>query len=288
MSNLLRSECIQCLTEQQLRALPEGTGEEQKLEFLQGMFGILSKASREVSAPVLVRDINELSQRILGGFRDYSGEKEYYNQLLLKKEPEIRKKIHDAQDPLLKALQFSMVGNYIDFSAVNNVEEEYLEKLLKEVEKICNTRETYERLRQDLSRNQNLLFLTDNAGEGVLDKLFLEVIREFYPGLSVKVLVKGKPVLNDMTMEDAVQIGLQDVAEVYDNGNGIAGTWLPELSPRAKAVWEEAEVIISKGQANYETLRLCGRNIYFLFLCKCKMFCENFQVPRYTGVLVHS
>ena len=88
-------------------------------------------------------------------------------------------------------------------------------------------------------------------------------------------------------MEDALEIGLQKVAEVYDNGNGIAGTWLPELSRQAKGVWENAEVIIAKGQANYETLRLCGANIYFIFLCKCEMFCRSFQVPRYTGILVH-
>ncbi|MCD8022757.1 MAG: ARMT1-like domain-containing protein [Lachnospiraceae bacterium] len=236
---------------------------------------------------MIVREINELSREIFGCVRDYSEEKSYYNQLLLKKEQGIREKIHSAEDPLLKALQFSLVGNYIDFSAVNNVEEEYLETLLKEVEQNSVTGEAYERLKRDLSSRRNLLFLTDNAGEGVLDKLFLEVIRESFPHLSVKVLVRGKPVLNDMTMEDALEIGLQKVAEVYDNGNGIAGTWLPELSSQAKDIWENAEVIIAKGQANYETLRLCGANIYFIFLCKCEMFCRSFQVPRYTGILVH-
>ncbi|MCD7812783.1 MAG: ARMT1-like domain-containing protein [Lachnospiraceae bacterium] len=285
MNTLLRSECIQCLTEQQFRSLPEDASEEQKLEFLQRMYGIFSGASREVCAPVIVREINELSREIFGCVRDYSEEKSYYNQLLLKKEQGIREKIHGAEDPLLKALQFSLVGNYIDFSAVNNVEEEYLETLLKEVEQNSVTGETYERLKRDLSSRRNLLFLTDNAGEGVLDKLFLEVIRESFPHLSVKVLVRGKPVLNDMTMEDALEIGLQKVAEVYDNGNGIAGTWLPELSTQAKGIWENAEVIIAKGQANYETLRLCETNIYFIFLCKCEMFCRSFQVPRYTGIL---
>ncbi len=287
MSILLRSECIQCLAENQLRGLPQDAKEEQKLEFLQRMFGVLSKAPKEVCAPVIVRDINELSKEIFGISRDYSKEKSYYNQLMLEKEQGIREKIHCAADPLLKALQFSLVGNYIDFSAMNKVEEEYLEKLLKDVEQNCVIGETYEKLKEELSSKRNLLFLTDNSGEGVLDKLFLEVIREKYPQLSVKLLVKGSPVLNDMTMEDAMEIGLQKVAEVYDNGNGIAGTWLPELSPQARTIWEEAEVIISKGQANYETLRLCGDNIYFIFLCKCKMFCESFQVPRYTGVLVH-
>ncbi|MCD8224867.1 MAG: ARMT1-like domain-containing protein [Clostridiales bacterium] len=286
-NTLLRSECLQCLAENQLRNLPQDAEEDRKLAFLQEMFAILSKAPGNVCAPVIVHDIDNLNKRIFGKVRDFSKEKVYYNQLMLQKEPEIRKKIHDAEDPLRRALQFSLIGNYIDFSVMNNVEEAYLEDLLKNVEQSCVLGETYEALKRDLSNNRNLLFLTDNAGEGVLDKLFLEVIRETYPQLNVKILVKGSPVQNDMTMEDALQIGLQRTAEVYDNGNGIAGTWLPELSPQAKSIWEAVDIIISKGQANYETLRLCDRNIYFIFLCKCNMFCESFQVPRFTGVLVH-
>ncbi|MCD8119492.1 MAG: ARMT1-like domain-containing protein [Lachnospiraceae bacterium] len=287
MSTLLRSECIRCLTEKQLSSLPKDAREEQKLEFLQKMCGILSAAPRDVCSPVILHQINELRREIFGSVHDYAEEKSYYNHLLLKKEQGIREKIHAAEDSLLTAMQFSLVGNYIDFSAVENVEEEYLEKLLKEVEKSCVTGDAWDRLKHDLGSLRNLLFLTDNAGEGVLDKLFLEVIREYYPHLNVKVMVRGESVLNDMTMEDATEIGLQDVAEVYDNGNGIAGTWLPELSPQAKTIWEEADVIIAKGQGNYETLRLCGENIYFIFLCKCEMFCRNFQVPQYTGVMVH-
>ncbi|MCC8045280.1 MAG: ARMT1-like domain-containing protein [Clostridiales bacterium] len=290
MNTLLRSECLECLTKKQLHALPADAAEDEKLIFLQKMFEILSKTPKETCAPVIVRDLNRLHQEMFGETVDYTEEKSHYNQLMLQKEQAIREKIHGAEDPLLKALRFSLVGNYIDFSAVENVEEAYLEKLLEEIEspeKNGIAKETFEKLKQDLSEKQQLLFLTDNAGEGVLDKLLLEVIREMYPQLNIRVLVRGKPVLNDVTMEDALEIGLQNVAEVYDNGNGIAGTWLPELSPQAKTIWEESDVIIAKGQANYETLRLCEKNIYFLFLCKCEMFCRNFQVPRFTGVLVH-
>ncbi len=287
MSTLLRSECIQCLAEKQFNNIPESATEDQKLAFLQSMFKILSEASVETCAPVIVRDIDRARKEMFGQITDYSGEKSYYNQLMLEKAEGIREKIHSAEDPLLKALQFSLVGNYIDFSAVKNVEEACLEKFLEEVEQNSVTGEAYEELKRDLGRSRKLLLLTDNAGEGVLDKLFLEVIREQYPQLRIKVLVKGQPVSNDVTMEDALEIGLPEVAEVYGNGNGIAGTWLPELSPQAKDVWDEAEVIIAKGQANYETLRLRGENIYFIFLCKCRLFCENFQVPQFTGMLVH-
>ncbi len=84
MNTLLRSECLQCLTESQLREIPQEAGEEQKLAFLQGMFEILSKAPKEVCAPEIVRDIDELNRKIFGKVRDYSAEKYYYNQLMLK------------------------------------------------------------------------------------------------------------------------------------------------------------------------------------------------------------
>lgn len=286
MRNLLRSECIKCLTEKNMDRISEGATEEQKLAYLQGILGIISKAPVDVCAPVIVRDINNLSKEIFGTAQDYSKEKTYYNHLMLEKEESIRTKIHASENILLTALQYALVGNYIDFGAMHSVDDAYLEELLADVQKKAVAAEAYEKLQKDLSTCKRLVFLTDNAGEAVMDKLFIEVMKEIYAPEKITVLVKGSPVLNDVAMEDALEIGLDKVAEVVDNGNGIAGTWLPELSPKAGEILDEADVIISKGQANFETLRLCGKNIYYIFLCKCKLFCENFRVPQYTGMLI--
>lgn len=286
MRNLLRSECIKCMAEKNMNRMPEGVTEEQKLAYLQGILGIISKAPVDVCAPVIVRDIDLLSKEIFGTAQDYSKEKTYYNQLMLEKEAGIREKIHASEDVLLTALQYALVGNYIDFGAMHSVDDAYLEELLEDVRSKAVAAEAYEKLKKDLSTCKKLVFLTDNAGEAVMDKLFIEVIKEIYSPEKVTVLVKGSPVLNDAAMEDAMEIGLDKVAEVIDNGNGIAGTWLPELSDKAREIMDAADVIISKGQANFETLRLCGKNIYYIFLCKCKMFCENFKVPQYTGMLI--
>ena len=286
MRKLLRSECIKCLAEKNMSKIPEGATEEQKLAYLQGILALISKAPVDVCAPVIVRDINKLSGEIFGTAQDYSKEKTYYNQLMMEKEEGIRKKIHASEDMLLAALQYALVGNYIDFGAMHSVDDSYLEELLCDVQSKAVAAKAYDKLKKDLSTCKNLVFLTDNAGEAVMDKLFIEVIKEIYSPEKVTVLVKGSPVLNDVAMEDALEIGLDKVAEVVDNGNGIAGTWLPELSSGAKEIIDAADVIISKGQANFETLRLCGKNIYYLFLCKCRMFCENFQVPQYTGMLI--
>lgn len=146
---------------------------------------------------------------------------------------------------------------------------------------------TYDRLRQDLEQAEKLVFFTDNCGEVLLDKLLLQEIGRQYPHISIAAVVRGKEALNDATREDALQVGLDQAAYVADNGNDVAGTWLPELSDEAASLMEEADVMIAKGQANFETLRHCGKNIYYLFLCKCHIFSDMFQTEPFSGMLVH-
>jgi len=129
--------------------------------------------------------------------------------------------------------------------------------------------------------------LTDNCGEIVLDKLFIREIMKQYPQLKITTIVRGGAVLNDAQLEDAKQIGLTELVAVLDNGNNIAGTWLEEVALPAKQRIEEADVILAKGQANFETLRGCGLNIYYIFLCKCEMFARQFEVEKFTGMLVN-
>ena len=96
-----------------------------------------------------------------------------------------------------------------------------------------------------------------------MDKILIEEIQKKYPNLELTVMVRGAEVINDATMEDAVQVGLTERVKVISNGTDIAGTWLEEISPEAKVVWETADVVISKGQGNFETLHQCGKNIYY-------------------------
>ena len=107
----------------------------------------------------------------------------------------------------------------------------------------------------------------------------------WYPAITQ--ISGGKPVLNDATMEDAVQVGLDKAAQVIGNGTDVAGTCLEELSEQALDVINTADVMIAKGQGNFETLQKCGKNIYYIFMCKCDMFAKRFNVPKYTGVLIN-
>ena len=103
----------------------------------------------------------------------------------------------------------------------------------------------------------------------------------------IKHTLRGKKILNDATMEDARMIGLTEIADVIDNGTEIAGTCLELIDIKAKECIEAADVIISKGQGNFETLNGCGLNIYYLFLCKCEWFVKRFGMEQFKGVFIN-
>ena len=107
-----------------------------------------------------------------------------------------------------------------------------------------------------------------------------------FPQLSVKILVRGKEVLNDATMEDAIYTGMDRIGEVLAGGEAVAGVVYDMLPQDLKTVLDETDVILAKGQGNYETMSGQGRHIFYAFLCKCDLFVNRFQVPRLTGMFV--
>lgn len=282
----LRPECLTCLADRYLEKYPENATEKEKLTYMRRVLRLLLEAPVTDASPVIVKRINDVRREMFGLADEYAEVKQYFNQVMLGYAANISQKIADASDPLLSALQYAAAGNYIDFGAMKNVEEDRLSQLLNEADYITFPEAACADLREDLSTASRLVFLTDNCGEIVMDKLLIQTIQRLYPQLEVTVVVKGEHVLNDATMEDAVQIGLCKLAKVIGNGNGIAGTWEPALSEEAAAAFNAADVILSKGQANYETLRLCGKNVYYLFLCKCDLFAREFGIPRLTAALI--
>lgn len=282
----LQSECILCILNKQLAKLPVEVAEEERLEFLQRMSRVFAEAPLEASAPLLVKEIDEIKKALFHIEDEYGEIKRHFNQLMLGYEEIVRENISKATDQLKAALQYSLVGNYIDFGAMKQVDEKQLISLIETAGSYCFDRDTYEDLQESLAHGERMLYLTDNCGEIVMDKLLIETIQKLYPQLEISVMVRGIPVLNDATMEDAEQVGLTDCFSVYGNGTGIAGTCVEQLSEEARKLFEIADIVMAKGQGNFETLRFCGKNVFYLFLCKCDMFARQFQVPKLTGMLV--
>lgn len=284
----LKPECIDCLLKHHLNVAPEGTDVKLKLEYMKRLMQIIVDAKLEDSAPTLNPAIHKLQKDMFGMvLYDYTEIKKHYNELMMEKVPEIEKAILTSEEPLKLAIQYAMTGNYIDFGAVDNVNENDLNKYLMAAKDISVNEEEYVSLKNDIKKAKSLVYLTDNCGEVVMDKLFIEEIGRQNPELHITVIVRGEEVLNDATIADAEQIGLTDIVKVIGNGSGIAGTSMSDISKEALELMEQADVLIAKGQGNYETLQHCGLNVYYLFLCKCMMFANRFLVPQFTGMLIN-
>lgn len=284
----LKPECIDCLLKHHLNACPEETEPKIKLEYMKRLMQIIIDAKLEDSSPTLTPAIHQLQKEMFGMIlTDYTEIKKYFNGLMMAKAEQIEKEIFFSKDPLKLALQYAMTGNYIDFGAVEHVNEEDLNKHLAYAKNISVDEAEYEALKADIKKAEKLVFLTDNCGEIVMDKLLIEELKRQNPNMDITVIVRGKEVLNDATLTDAEQIGLTKLVRVIGNGSDIAGTAMNHISEEALELMKEADLLIAKGQGNFETLQQCGLNIYYLFMCKCMMFANRFQVPQFTGMLLN-
>ena len=283
----LKPECIGCIVEKHLSKHPENITPQEKTDYMQHVLKIVSEATTDMSAPVIVGQIYDLQKEMFGIEYDYTDIKKYFNAQMLERYVDFYNKIQNADDKLKLAIQYAMIGNYIDFGAMKEVEEDKLNELLEQAKEIKISPQEYESLRNEILTKKTMVYLTDNCGEIVFDKLLISIIKEMNPELGITVLVRGRKVLNDATMDDAQQIGLDQIAKVLGNGSNIAGTCLDKISEEARLLIESADFVISKGQGNFETLQECGLNIYYLFLCKCMMFANRFQVPQFTGMLLN-
>lgn len=281
------AECMHCLVKRQADNIKKYPDEEKKAEYLGKVLGIIANNAAEEPAPVLLSHIGRLHEEYFGKPFSFDELKKGYNAMLLEKEGEIRQKISGASDPLALALRYSQIGNYIDFGALDSVDDEKLQAFMEQAVTLPLSEETCVKFSENLKTAKKLVFLTDNCGEIVLDKLLLETIAAAAPHAERTIIVRGEPVLNDATMEDALQVGMVDLGKVIPNGTNIAGTYIPWLSAEAKQAMDEADMLIAKGQGNFESLHGCGLNIYYLFLCKCQWFMERFGLPQYSGVFIN-
>ena len=281
------AECMHCLVKRQADNIKKYSDEEKKAEYLGKVLGIIANNAAEEPAPVLLSHIGRLHEEYFGKPFSFDELKKGYNAMMLEKENEIRGKIGEAQDPLALALRFAQIGNFIDFGAMDSVDDAKLMEYLEQAETLPLSEDTYAKFTENLKTAKKLVYMTDNCGEVVLDKLLLETIAGIAPHVEKTIIVRGEPVLNDATMEDALQVGIEACGKVIPNGTNIAGTYIPWLSAEAKQAMEEADLLISKGQGNFESLHGCGLNIYYLFLCKCQWFMERFGLPQYSGVFIN-
>ncbi len=271
--------CAECLYKRQLRKTDNK-------ECLAEIKAVIDNRAYDDPAPYLVYRFNQIYLKYFGSVASFRDEKIKYNDLVLSMEDALREEINSSDDPLLTAFSYARAGNYIDFGALSDVDEKTFLSLLEREELSDNDLQTFEAFAKQCETAGSLLLLADNCGEIVLDKLFLEQLKKQYPQLKLSVMVRGGEVLNDATVEDAEYAGIDCIAEIISSGIGVSGTVYKMLSNEAKSALDNAEVILSKGQGNYEALSGQGRHIFYSFLCKCERFTNRFGVPRLTGIFV--
>lgn len=282
----LNTDCLLCHFNKNLQTARELGTDAQAMEFARDLMEIYLKYPAAESALEYGPDVTALLCRRYGLKEDrFLEEKQASNAYVLDRMDALCRRGRAAADPVYAGLQFSILGNYIDFSALyGEVSFEKLDAMLDRALEMDLDRDAYASLLADLERGKKLLYLTDNAGEIGFDRIFAQEIQHRFPHLEIIFCVRGGPTLNDATREDAAAVGIP--FRVIDNGNTIAGTMLKALGPEARDAMETADVIIAKGQANAETLLGSGYNIYFAFLVKCIRFQQLFQKPKLTPMLV--
>ena len=285
MSIAMDAQCIQCTLRRNIELVgPLGTVEK-TTAFTRALMELILKTPAEASSPSLGPGISDLLHDMYGIPLDrFREEKEQSNRFVLERLEGIRARVENTADPIFTGLQFAILGNYLDFSALQGqVDFGKLDEMLDSALEMELDENAYRAFRRDLETGKRLLYLTDNAGEIGFDRILAEEIQKAYPHLAITFCVRGDVIVNDATREDARAVGLP--FPVIDNGNRVGGTDLNQLSEDARQALEDADVVLAKGMGNAETMLGCGYNVYYAFLVKCPRFVERFGKPMLTPIL---
>ncbi len=285
-------ECIPCFFKQALHAAKlAGASPKIQKKILIKLSKEVPKFSLKSSPPEMGKTIYSLVNKYSPKKDPYANEKKKSNELSLAIYPKLKKIVKSSNKPLLKAVELAIAGNIIDFGVKANL------NIKKELLAIVKRHETEDKPKKDffqfkafekkLKECKNILYLGDNAGETVFDRILIEEIISKHKGKKIIYVVKDKPVLNDALYEDAKVSGLCDLAEIVSSGSDAPGTVLKFCSKDFLKIYRSADMVISKGQGNYEALSDAKKEIFFLFIAKCPVICKDEAFSLMDMVLKH-
>jgi len=275
-----RLECIPCLLKQSLNATQVVTDDQAVQEkVLKSVMVELLDAPLDSSPPLIARTIYSIVDDITGRDDPYKSLKMEYNRIAMGMYPDLKDIVDRSDDRLFTAVKLAIAGNIIDFGAdiQFDVEETIRDVLTKEF-----AINDYPLFVESLGDSENILYLADNAGEVGFDRILIEEIIDY---ADVVYAVKNKPIINDATIEDAIFCGIDSIAKIVTTSD-TPGTILERCDPEFVEIYRSADVIISKGQGNYETLSEEAGNIFFMLLAKCPVIAADLGVGIGDAVLL--
>jgi hypothetical protein len=268
-------DCIPCFYRQALEAARKaGSSAKTQKKILDELAGILPEISLKASPPEIGRIIYSLVNEISGKRDPFLKDKKRSNELALSIYDKLKKKLAIVNDKLLFAVELAIAGNIIDYGVKNSLDvNAELSKILAKEEKVINKESKaifdYSGFKHVLKRSVNILYLGDNAGEVVFDRILIEQIKKMDSRKRITYAVKEKPVINDALKQDAEKCGIGEIADIISSGSDAPGTVLSRCSKDFLSIYREADMVISKGQGNFEALSGVKRSIFFLFMAKC-------------------
>ncbi len=274
-------DCIPCLVRQALDAARMASPDPLvHKRVLCEMLRWTGEMDMDEPPPILGQRFHRWLREITGIEDPYRSAKDRFNRLALSLLPDLRATIKAAQDPLAMAVCIAIAGNVIDMGTNGNLTESEVRKSIDEVlaEPLTGIENGF---RQAIAEAQDILYLADNTGEIAFDRLLIEQLSP----PRVTLALRGSPVINDATLTDARYVGLHEIVKVIDNGSDAPGTVLEDCSPEFVRRFTEADLILAKGQGNFETLNDEPRNIFSLFKAKCPVIAAHVGVPVGTYVL---
>jgi uncharacterized protein with ATP-grasp and redox domains len=266
-------DCFLCFLRQALEAarmVTQNEGIQRKV--LNSVFSILSNISVHMTPVEIAHLVHLRVKSITGDFDPYKEAKKKQNELALRYESTLSAQIAEMSNPLKATMIFSAAGNAIDLAPecpIPDIYGKYMEIISKGF-----TWDDYELFLNKLARSKSLLYLGDNAGEIVWDKILIEELLDHF-NIEIVYTVRGFPILNDVTMEDALFVGMDKLVKVISNGFDAPGTLLDRCSKEFLKHYQTSDLILSKGQGNYESLSAEDRPIFFLLQVKCPVIAEN-------------
>jgi len=277
-------DCIPCLFRQTLDAVRRVSADPVLCErVVREVAGWVHAADLRESPPLMAARVHRFLRESTGIADPYAAAKMRDNELALGLLPELRERLASASDPFALAVRLAIAGNLIDLGPKSDLSVEDV---------LCGVRGCEEApfsgdvasLKGAAAGARKILYLADNAGEIVLDRLLIE---ELDPD-RVTVAVRGAPTINDATLKDARAAGLCDFVHVIDNGSDVPGTLIDTCGSDFQARFAQADLVIAKGQGNFETLSDVSRDICFLFKVKCSVIASKVGLPLGTQALVWS
>lgn len=270
-------ECIPCFFKQALIASQiAGADEVTQKKVLDKLSQMIPDFSLEQKPPEMGKDIYALVRDVTGNPDPFKEIKYRFNKIALNLYPNLKKKVKESKDPLLTAIRLSIAGNVIDYGTPNsfNVDDE-INDILKKDFAIFD----YEKFKNALANTSQILYLADNAGEVVFDKILIEELNK-----EIIYVVRDKPIINDALIEDALFCGMDKIAKVISSGSDAPGTILEYCSKDFLEIYKNSKLIISKGQGNFEALSEETKPLFFLFKAKC--YCSAKDVGCNIGDII--